>query len=76
MSITITNRKGNQTIRATGKDAQALFDAMCQSAEKSAALKSPLEGQNPVPNHPKDEIRADGADKGLSGLQALGGAQS
>ena len=72
MSITITNRKGNQTIRATGKDAQILFDAMCRSVEASVTPKPSPKGHNPVPNRPKDEIRGIGADQGLSGLQAAG----
>jgi hypothetical protein len=73
MTITITNRKGKQSIRATGKDAQALFDAMCRSVDASVAPESPKNGQNPVPNRPKVEIQGIGADQGLSGLQAAGG---
>lgn len=73
MTITITNRKGKQQIRATGKDAQVLFDAMCQSVAKPATPQAPQNGRNAVPNHPKEEIQGNGADQGLSGLQALGG---
>ena len=72
MSITITNRKGNQSIRATGKDAQALFDAMCQSVEKYTALKASTEGQNAAPDRPKDEIQGSGTATGLSRSQASG----
>jgi len=70
MTITITNRKGKQSIRATGKDAQALFDAMCQSVEAQSAAKSSQKGRNPAPNHPKDEIQGSSTDQGLNGLQA------
>jgi|GEM_PF-3388923 len=72
MSIIITNRKGKQSIRATGKDAQVLFNAMCRSVEAQVAPKPSQNGPNPVPNHPKEEILTDGADQGLSSLQAAG----
>lgn len=72
MTIIITNRKGKQSIRATGKDAQVLFNAMCRSVEAQVAPESSQNGQNPVPNHPKEEILTDGADQGLRGLQAAG----
>ena len=67
MTITITNRKGKQTIRATGKDAQALFDAMCRTLEGKTASKSPANAPKPVPNRPKEKIQGSGAvhvDKG------------
>jgi hypothetical protein len=72
MTITFINRKGKQSIRATGKDAQALFDAMCRSVEAPVTPESSQNGQNPVPNHPKDQIQGNGADQGLNGLQSAG----
>lgn len=61
MTITITNRKGKQSIRATGKDAQALFDAMCRSVEVQATTKPPADASNHVPNRPKEKIQGSGA---------------
>lgn len=61
MTITITNRKGKQTIRATGKDAQALFDAMCRTVEEKPASKSTANALNGVPNRPKKKIQGSGA---------------
>lgn len=57
MTITITKRKGNQTIRATGKDAQALFDAMCQSVTKPAIKKSYV--ILIAPSHPRSYLAAE-----------------
>lgn len=76
MSITITNRKGRQSIRATGKDAQVLFDAMCRSVGEPVAPKPIQSASNPVPNHPKDKSQGLGADLGLNGLQAEGAKTS
>lgn len=61
MSITITNRKGNQTIRATGKDAQALFDVMRRTAEGLPTEKHPQTHQNPSQNVPADSAGTSGA---------------
>ncbi|MDP3652431.1 MAG: hypothetical protein Q8R67_12185 [Rhodoferax sp.] len=61
MAITITNRKGKQSIRATGKDAQVLFDAMCRTVEVQATTKPLANASNPVPNRPKEESQGDGA---------------
>lgn len=61
MTIIITNRKGKQSIRATGKDAQALFDAMCRSVEVDATTKPPANASNPVPNRPKEDGQGSGA---------------
>ncbi|MGQ0711640.1 MAG: hypothetical protein ACT4NV_18050 [Rhodoferax sp.] len=61
MTITITSRKGKQTIRATGKDAQALFDAMCRTVGAKSTAKTPANAPKPLPNRPREEIQGDGA---------------
>ncbi|TXT37401.1 MAG: hypothetical protein FD135_3632 [Comamonadaceae bacterium] len=40
MGIAITTRKGAKTIRATGKDAQVLFDAMVKTVDKPVEPKA------------------------------------
>lgn len=76
MAITFTNRKGSRQIRATGKDAQALFDAMCRSVDASTPSESSQNGQKPFPNHPQEKIQGNGATRGASGSQAAGGNAS
>lgn len=71
MTITITNRKGKQTIRATGKDAQALFDAMCRTVEAKPASKSPANALNSVPSRPKEKIQGSGAVAGFKAAKAV-----
>lgn len=73
MTITITNRKGKQTIRATGKDAQALFDAMCRTVEAKPVSKSPANAINSVPNRPKEKIKGSGAVRAVKRSMTAGG---
>jgi hypothetical protein len=69
MVIKITNRQRGISIRATGKDAQALFDAMVANAEANVARKQAANASNPVPNRPKEKIEGDGAAQCHDGLQ-------
>lgn len=46
--------------------------ATLQCAGVSTASESSQEGQNPIPNRPKEEIRGNGATQGVSGSQAAG----
>ena len=69
MGISISNRKRGISIRVTGKDAQALFEAMVRELGADVARKQAANASNPVPNRPKEKIDTDGAALGLSGLQ-------
>lgn len=70
MTITITNRKGKQTIRATGKDAQALFDAMCRTVEAKPVSKSATNALNGVPTRPNGKLQGSGAVAGFKAAKA------
>ena len=73
MAIFITNRKGHQSIRATGKDAQALFAAMCKSVEKQDAGKTSANALDAAPNTPKDKGQGPCSNESQNGSALLEG---
>jgi len=68
MSITFTKRG----IRATGKDAQALFDAMFAASERTQQKSNvPASASNQSQRVPEQEVGASGSEAAENGSKAL-----